>query len=213
MSGYSASPCSSLLPLSAPSAGPRVTVSGSLAGHPGLDSKPINTSLGSPRPPADYPCQVKPGQSWGRMEVDYVLRKSRRRSRSSALLRAYGLPSYPGACWSPLNGTPHKSRLCQCVRRSEAVPVLLFGRDLLLGGHWDTRMSKEQLAHSEQTAAPQETLSISSLPSSSAPTNTQRRLGSISFPSHSILFAAFVSPGCLLSLDLANRINRTDKAD
>lgn len=98
------------------------------------------------------------------------------------------------------------------MRRSEAVPVL-FGRDLLLGGHWDTRMSKEQLAHSEQTAAPQETLSISSLPSSSAPTNTQRRLGSISFPSHSILFAAFVSPGCLLSLDLANRINRTDKAD
>lgn len=142
--------------------------------------------------------------SWG---------ESRRRSRSSALLRAYGLPSYPGACWSPLNGTPHKSRLCQCVRRSEAVPVLLFGRDLLLGGHWDTRMSKEQLAHSEQTAAPQETLSISSLPSSSAPTNTQRRLGSISFPSHSILFAAFVSPSWLLSLDLANRINRTDKAD
>lgn len=35
MSGYIASPCSSQLPLSAPSAGPHVTVSRPLAGHPG----------------------------------------------------------------------------------------------------------------------------------------------------------------------------------
>ncbi|KAI3377710.1 hypothetical protein L3Q82_008866 [Scortum barcoo] len=72
------------------------------------------------------------------------------------------------------------------------------GRALLLSGHWDTRMSREQLAHSEQTAAPQETLSISSQPSASAPTNTQRRLGSVSSSSLSPLFDAFVSPGCLL---------------
>ncbi len=123
--------------------------------------------------------------------------KDRWGSRSSALIRAYGLPSYPGACWSPLNGTPRKCRLCHCVQCSEAVSVLLFGRAWLLSRHWDTRMSREQLAHSEQTAALQETLSISSQPSASAPTNTQRRLGSVSSSSLSLLF--FMLPLCPLA--------------
>lgn len=48
MSGYVASPYSSQLPLSAPSASPHVTVSMPLAGHPCLDSKPINTSPRAP---------------------------------------------------------------------------------------------------------------------------------------------------------------------
>lgn len=52
MSGYIASPCSSQLPLGAPSAGPHVTVSRPLAGHPGWDTEPINASLGATRPPA-----------------------------------------------------------------------------------------------------------------------------------------------------------------
>lgn len=72
-------------------------------------------------------------------------------------------------------------------------------------------MSREQLVNSEQTAALQETLSISSQPSSSAPTNTQRVLGSVSSSPPSF-FAVFVSPGWLLGLDLVNGINRTDKA-
>lgn len=50
MSGYIASP--SQLPLSAPSASPHVTVSRPLAGHPGWDTKPINTSLEAMRSPA-----------------------------------------------------------------------------------------------------------------------------------------------------------------
>lgn len=119
------------------------------------------------------------------------------RSRSSALIRAYGLPNYPGACWSPLNGTPRKSRLCHYVQCSEAVSVLLFGRGWLLSGHWDTRTSRKQLAHSEQTAAPQETLSISSQPSSPAPTNTQR-LGLVSSSSLSPPFL-FLLPLCSLA--------------
>lgn len=115
-------------------------------------------------------------------------------SRISTLIRAYGLTRYPGACWSPLNGTPCKNRLCHCVRCSKALSVPLFGRAWLLSGLWDTRMSREQLAHSEQTAAPQETLSISSKHSSSAPTNTQRRLGSVSSSSLSPPFCCLCVP-------------------
>lgn len=59
---------------------------------------------------------------------------------------------------------------------------LLFGRAWLLSMLWDSRMSREQLVNSEQTAALQETLSTSSQPHSSAPTNTQRILGSVSRP-------------------------------
>ncbi|TKS69832.1 SH2 domain-containing adapter protein F [Collichthys lucidus] len=54
MSGYIASPCSSQLPLSAPSASPHVTVIRPLAGHPGLDTEPINTSPGAPRNYQNY---------------------------------------------------------------------------------------------------------------------------------------------------------------
>lgn len=91
-------------------------------------------------------------------------------------------------------GPPRKSRLCRCVQCSEAVPVLLFGRAWLLSGFWDTRMSREQLAHSEQTAALQETLSVSFEPSSSAPTNTRRRLGLLSSSSLFPLFSLALCP-------------------
>lgn len=52
------------------------------------------------------------------------------RSRSSALIRAYGLSSYPGACWPPLNGTPRKSSLCHCVQSSKAVTFPSFWQSL-----------------------------------------------------------------------------------
>lgn len=104
--------------------------------------------------------------------------KDRFTRRSFVLIRAYGPPSYPAACWSPLNGTPHKNRLFHWVCCSEAVSVLPFGRGWLLSGHWDTRMNREQLAHSEQTAALQESFCMSSQTSSSAPTNTLKTLGS-----------------------------------
>lgn len=73
MSGYIAS--SSQPSLSALSAGSHVTVRRLLTGHPGWDTKPINTSLGFMRSPAGYPCWVSPGQSWDWMEEDYVQRK------------------------------------------------------------------------------------------------------------------------------------------
>lgn len=76
MSGYIAPPRSSQLPLDAWSASPHVTVSGPPAGHPGWDTKPINTSLGAPGSPAGPPCQVRPSQSQGCVEVVYVLRRN-----------------------------------------------------------------------------------------------------------------------------------------
>lgn len=127
------------------------------------------------------------------MEVDSIPRR-RAAEGTEAQIRPYALHSYPGACWSPLNETPHKNSHCHCVRCSEALSVLV-GRARLLGGHWDARMSGEQLAHSEQTAALQATLSISSQPSSPAPTNTRRRLGSVSSPSSS----SVVLPLCPLA--------------
>lgn len=92
--------------------------------------------------------------------------------------------------WDPLV----KAGFVAVCKYSEAVSVLLFGRAWLLSRFWDTRMSREQLAHSEQTATPRETLSISFKPSSSAPTNTRRRLGSLSSPSLFPLFSLALCP-------------------
>lgn len=107
--------------------------------------------------------------------------------------------------------------LCQSVHRSEAAPVLHFGRPWPLSGHWDTRKSREQLVHSKQTAALQETLSMSSQPGSSASTNTWKTLRSGSLPHLLLFFIEFVfslvSLGCLLGLEFVNRIKEADKAD
>lgn len=97
----------SQLPLGAPSASPHVTVSRPLAGHPGWDTKPINTSPGASEVAHKLAVPGQDGPVVGLNEGGLCPEeKPRRRSRSSALITAYGLPSYPGACWSPLNGTP-----------------------------------------------------------------------------------------------------------
>lgn len=73
MSGYIAS--SSQPSLSALSASSHVTVRRRHTGHPGWDTKPINTSLGFMRSRAGYPCWVSPGPWRDWMEEDYVQRK------------------------------------------------------------------------------------------------------------------------------------------
>lgn len=144
------------------------------------------------------------------MEVDYVLRR-----KTDSLAEALSWLEHMvspvilepiGYLWMELL---IKAGFFYWVCCSGTMSVLPFGRVWLLSGHWDTRMNREQLAHSEQTAALQETFSMSSQSSSSAPTNTQKRLGSS--PTLYPLFAAFVSPGCLPDFDLVNRINGTYK--
>lgn len=71
-------------------------------------------------------------------------------------------------------------------------------------------MSREQLVNSEQTAALQETLSMSSQPSLSSPQTHKGDLASVLLSP--LFFAVFVSPGWLLGLDLVNRINLAQKA-
>lgn len=48
------------------------------------------------------------------------------KGRRSALIKAYGLSTYPGACWPPLNGISRKSRLCHRLQCGEAESPLVF---------------------------------------------------------------------------------------
>lgn len=48
------------------------------------------------------------------------------KGRSSTLIGAYGLSTYPGACWPLLNGISRKSRLCHCLQCGEAVSPSIF---------------------------------------------------------------------------------------
>lgn len=81
MSGYVASPCSSQLPLGAPSASPHVTVTSRLAGHPCLDSKPINTSPGAPEATRKLAVPGQAGPVVGLNEVDYILRRKTKKEQ------------------------------------------------------------------------------------------------------------------------------------
>lgn len=48
------------------------------------------------------------------------------KGRSSTLIGAYGLSTYPGACWPLLNGISRKSWLCHCLQCGEAVSPSVF---------------------------------------------------------------------------------------
>lgn len=83
----------------------------------------------------------------------------------------------------------------------------------------DATASRGQPAHSEQTAAPQETLSAASSGLISAHKHSEETwlgvfLFSLSLSPSTLLFVVvFVSSGWLLGLDSVNGINRTDKGD
>lgn len=75
-------------------------------------------------------------------------RRPEETGRSSALMKAYGLSTYPGACWPPLNGISGKRQALSpfAVWRG-CVSACLFGSAV------DSRANSEQLVSSEQTVA------------------------------------------------------------
>lgn len=73
----------------------------------------------------------------------------------------------------------------------------------MLSEPWDSRMNREQLVNSEQTAALQETLHV--LPTWLIDTHKHTEETWLGVPHSPLFFGAFVSPGWLLGLDLVNR--------
>lgn len=73
---------------------------------------------------------------------------SQEKGRSSALMKAYGPSTYPGACWPPLNGiSAEKQALSPFAVWRGCVSARLFGSAR------ESRENSEQLVSSEQTVA------------------------------------------------------------